>query len=145
MLEQVAEIFSNMKEMLKKVKKNNYEARMNDFRKSYGHYFDEMVTYVEKEEDKEKAADEVAAVFVERVKEMAEVKGKISGRKQVDMNFFMIYYVFPAILLTENEQSKAVADAICRLWGDTFKDSRIGYTTYEQLYGSFRNKIFGLF
>lgn len=145
MLEQVAEIFFGMKEMLKKIKKNNYETRMNDFREKYGHYFTEMVTWTESREDKETAAAEVAESFVSSVKEMAEEKGRIGGRKQVDMNFFMIYYVFPAILLTEHEDAVTVADAICKCWGDTFKDSKIGYTTFEKLNESFRTKILGIF
>lgn len=145
MLEQVASVFVDMKDMLKKVKKNNYETRMDGFRKKYGHYFTEMVTYVEEQEDKEAAAKLVAETFVTEVKEMATEKGKITGRKQVDMNFFMIYYVFPAILLTEHEQAKLIADTICNLWGDTFKDSKIGYTTFEQLNGAFRTKILGIF
>ena len=34
-------------------------------------------------------------------------KGKIwTGAIQTDLNFFMIYYVFPAILLTEHDDAK---------------------------------------
>ena len=57
----------------------------------------------------------------------------------------MIYFVFPAILLTEHESANDIADAICKKWGETFKDSKIGYTTYDKLYESFRNQIFGIF
>ena len=95
--------------------------------------------------DKEQAAQDVAEAFVAAVKSYAEVKGKIGGRKQADMNFFMIYYVFPAILLTEHENADDIAKTICKKWGKTFKDSNIGYTTYEKLNKSFRNKIFGIF
>ena len=145
MLNQVESIFDDMAAMLKKIKKKTYEPRMKDFRERHGHYFTEMTEYLDSMEDKEQAAQDVADAFVEAVKAHAEVKGKIGGRKQVDMNFFMIYYVFPAILLTEHENAKDIADAICKKWGKTFKDSNIGYTTYEKLNESFRNKIFGIF
>lgn len=145
MLEHVESIFDNMVIMLKKIKKKNYEERMTNFRKEYGHYFQEMTEYVESQEEKQAAVKNVADVFVEKVKENAEEKGKINGRKQADMNFFMIYYVFPAILLTEHEAANDIADSICKKWGETFKDSKIGYTTYDKLYESFRNKIFGIF
>lgn len=145
MLNQVENIFDNMVPMLKKIKKKTYEPRMKEFRENYGHYFTEMTEYMDSREEKDKAAEEIAETFVGAVKSHAEVKGKIGGRKQVDMNFFMIYYVFPAILLTEHENAKDIADAICKKWGKTFKDSNIGYTTYEKLNGSFRNKIFGIF
>ena len=145
MLNQVECIFDDMVAMLKKIKKKTYEPRMKDFRERYGHYFTEMTKYLDSMEDKEQAAQDVADAFVAAVKSHAEVKGKIGGRKQADMNFFMIYYVFPAILLTEHVNADDIAKAICKKWGKTFKDSNIGYTTYEKLNESFRNKIFGIF
>lgn len=145
MLEQVASMFDNMELMLKKLKKKTYEPRMNEFRENYGHFINEMTDYIEQQEDKTAATEKMAETFVTAVKERFTVKGKIGGRKQADMNFFMIYYVFPAILLTEHEEADALASAICSCWSKTFKDSKIGYTSYEILYNSFRNKIFGIF
>ncbi len=145
MLQQIETIFEDMEAMLKRIKKKTYEPRMNDFRDKYGHYFTEMTEYVDGKEDKEAAVAEVADAFIMAVKNHFEVKGKIGGRKQVDMNFFMIYYVFPAILLTEHPEADNLAKSICALWGDTFKDSKIGYTTFEKLNGAFRNKILGIF
>ena len=75
----------------------------------------------------------------------ATKKGKIDSRTQVDLNFFMIYYVFPTILGTEHEYAKLIADSICSAWGKRFKESQIQYTDYDTLYGSFREKIFGIF
>lgn len=145
MLDQVESMFDNMVGMLKKIKKKTYEPRMQGFRLKYSDYFTEMTEYMDNMENKEQAAQDIAEAFVSAVKAGAEKNGKIGGRKQVDMNFFMIYYVFPAILLTEHENAKEIADAICARWGKTFKNSEIGYTTYEKLYDSFRNKIFGIF
>ena len=145
MLNQVESMFDNMVGMLKKIKKKTYEPRMKGFRVKYNNYFTEMTEYMDSMEDKQQAAEDIADAFVAAVRAGAEKNGKIGGRKQVDMNFFMIYYVFPAILLTEHENAKEIADAICAKWGKTFKNSEIGYTTYEKLYDSFRNKIFGIF
>lgn len=145
MLEQVSCMFDNMEAMLKKIKKKTYEPRMKEFRKEHGHYFTEMTDYTESKEDKAEAAGEIADVFISDVRNHFQKKEKIGGRTQADMNFFMIYFVFPALLLTKHENAKTIADAICKKWGKTFKDSNIGYTTYEKLNGSFRNKIFGIF
>ncbi len=145
MLEKVESIFDNMEAMLKKIKKKTYEPRMNGFREQYGHYFEEMTDYVDSRDDKAQAAQEVADAFISAVQKRFQVRGRIGGRKQADMNFFMIYFVFPAILLTEHEHADDIADTICKTWGKTFKDSNIGYTTYEELNGAFRNKIFGIF
>jgi len=145
MLNNVSSIFDNMVPMLKKVKKKNYEERMSSFRKDYGHYIDEMISIVESSGERESAASSIAEALVQDIKNRYEVKGKINGRVQADMNFFMIYYVFPAILLTENENADLIADTICKIWGASFKNSNIGYTTYEKLYSSFKEKIFGIF
>ena len=147
MLEQVVSMFDNYENMLKKLKKKSYEERMKGFREKYGHYFTEMTAYVENtDSDKRNAAClETAEAFIGAVQEKFQVNGKMKGRTQADLNFFMIYYVFPAILLTEHESAKEIADAICNQWGASFKDSKIGYTTYDSLYGAFREKIFGIF
>ena len=63
----------------------------------------------------------------------------------MDLNFFMIYYVFPAILMTQSDNAKMMADTLCETWGKSFKDSKIAYTDYDSLYSSFREKIFGIF
>ena len=43
------------------------------------------------------------------------------------------------------DDAKLIADSICSAWGKRFKESQIQYTDYDTLYGSFREKIFGIF
>lgn len=145
MLNQVAAMFDNMTVMMKKLKKASYEKNMKAFREAHGHFFEEMTQYVEAEPDKEAAAKKIGVVFTDAVQEKFSVKGKIRPRTQADLNFFMIYYVFPAILLTENENGDLIAKSIRDEWAAKFKDSNIGYTDYDKIYGGFREKIFGIF
>ena len=145
MLDQVETMFDGMETMLKKLKTKSYEENMKVFREKNGHFFDEMRDHVSAAENRKSAAEEVADVFVGQVRGHFLEKGKIRSRKQADLNFFMIYYVFPAILLMEGEESDVLAGAICKKWGETFKDSKIGYTTYEKIYDGFNEKVFGLF
>ncbi len=145
MLEQVGTIFDGMEGMLKKLKKQTYEERTKQFREKNGHFFDEITSFVEAADEKDSALKTIADTFTDRVQEHMQVNGKIKSRTQADMNFMMIYYVFPSILMTEHANAKEIADAICEAWGKKFKDSKIGYTTYEKLYDSFRQKIFGIF
>lgn len=144
MLEQVASMFDNMKPMLKKLKKKSYEQNMKNFRQQYGFYFDEMLDYIEKSENKEEAAKEISLKFCENVKEGFSVRGKIKGVVQMDLNLFSIYYVFPSILLSYRDDAKLLADKLCETWGFVFKDSKIGYTDYDTIYKSFNEKIFGI-
>ena len=146
MLNGIENIFEKRDIMLKHLKKKSFEENTEFFKNQYGYLFDEMFEYVGEAEDKEAAANDVAQVLVEAVtKKFAVKKDKISGRDQVDLNFFMIYYVFPTILSYESANNKLLADTICDKWGSSFKDSRIQYTDYDSFYGSFRHKIFGIF
>lgn len=146
MLNGIETIFDNRNQMLKHLKKKSFEKNTQDFIDVHGHYFREMTEYVEQCPDKEQAAQEIADTIVSCVeKKFASKKGKIDSRTQVDLNFFMIYYVFPTILGTEHEDAKLIADRICSTWGKQFKESKIQYTDYDTLYGSFREKIFGIF
>jgi len=145
MLENVGSMFDGMLGMMKKLKKASYESHMKEFRERNGHFFREMIRYVEQSEDREAAAKEVADVFTDAVRETFSVRGKIRGRTQVDLNFFLIYYVFPAILLEESEVNDLTAGSIRDAWEAKFKDSRIQYTDYDKIYGAFREKIFGIF
>ncbi|MDE7332537.1 MAG: hypothetical protein K2O16_09915 [Lachnospiraceae bacterium] len=145
MLEGVEKIFEEMQPMMKKLKKASYEKNMLAFREKHSHYFWEMTDYMNQAEDKEKTAKEIAVSFVDKVEKNYARKGKIGGRIQADLNFFMIYYTFPAILLTGSEYAKMIADALCGEWGARFKDSKIGYTDYDTLYKGFRDKILGIF
>lgn len=147
MLDQMETMFDDMKPLMKKLKKASYEKNMVVFINKYGHFLREMTDIMEGSEDKEASADEIAVCFADKVQAAfaSPKKGKIPGYMQTDLNFFMIYYVFPALLKTEHEDARLIADHICRVWGNRFKDSKIQYTDYDTIYGAFREKIFGIF
>ena len=98
--------------MMKKLKKASYKVNMEAFIENHGHYFREMTEYTENASDKETAAKELAVDFTDKVYDayVSPKKGKIDSAIQTDLNFFMIYYVFPAILLTEHDDAKLIAE-----------------------------------
>ena len=126
------------------LKKKTYEAKMKAFREKNNEFFFEMMDQL-KFGNKEVIARHLSNSFVAAVKQIFEKRGRIKGNQQMDLNFFMIYYVFPAILMTQSEDAKLMADTLCETWGNSFKDSKIGYTEYDKLYESFKEKIFGIF
>ncbi len=144
MLQQVEVVFEDMAPMLKGLKKKNYEENMKVFREKNNEFFFQMMDQL-KMDNKEAVAKHLANSFVAAVKQIFEKQGKIKGSVQADMNFFMIYYVFPAILMTQSDNAKLMADTLCETWGNSFKNAKIGYTDYDTLYGSFKEKIFGIF
>ena len=144
MLQQVEVIFENMAPMLKGLKKKSYEVNMKAFREKNNEFFFGLMDQL-KIGNKEAIAKHLSNSFVAAVKQIFEKNGKIKGSLQMDLNFFMIYYVFPSILLTHSDNAKLMADTLCETWGNSFKDGKIGYTDYDTLYESFKEKIFGLF
>lgn len=147
MLDHIEIIFDDMKPMMKKLKKKNYKENMDGFLNRHGHYFQEMMALTAEAENKEKVAGEIASVFVDSVEKKfaSPKKGRIDGVVQLDLNFFMIYYVFPAILLTGSEEAPLIADRVRDEWSGRFKDSDIQYSDYDAIYSAFREKIFGIF
>ncbi len=155
-------MFDDMAGMLSRIRKKIYGERMAYFRQKNELILTEMVRFVEqagvqkeaevqKEEEAQaqkqrEAAAQVAKALADAVEARFAKRGKINGRIGMDINLMMIYYVFPAILLTESECAVPLADAIRDEWRGRFRDSgQIGYTTYEELSNTFQEKILGMF
>ncbi len=175
MLEQAETMFDDMARMLDRIKRKVYKERMEYFRKKNAQLLTRMVCFVEEAEEQEEvenqdqtenqeeaenqsgvenqdqvktrhqAAAEVAKTLADAVETRFAKRGKISGRNQMDINLFMIYYVFPAILLTKSECAGLLADAVRDEWRVRFRDSeKLDYTTYESLCETFKEVPFGL-
>lgn len=148
MLERGETLFEDINLMLKKLKKLSYEENMKKYRKDNEANISEIIAYVaekEAEEDKRTAAKEVGERIVKIVENrFAKNNGKLPSRTGADLDFYAIYYLFPSILLTGDENAEMIVENIKDCWNKAFKKN-IGYTTYEKLHDSFRNKIFGIF
>lgn len=148
MLEQAGVMFDNMEAMMYRLKKKAYKERMELFREKNEAILSEMTGFVEQAEEQERdeAAAQVAKALANAVEARFAKRGKISGRSQMDINLFMIYFVFPAILLTHSEYAGRLADAIRDEWRGHFKNSaQLSYTTFEEISGTFQEKLLGLF
>ncbi|RKI81148.1 hypothetical protein D7V90_13205 [bacterium 1xD42-87] len=148
MLEQAGTMFDNMEAMMYRLKKKAYKERMGEFREKNQEILAEMTELVERAEESERdeMAAQTAKAFADAVEARFAKRGKISGRSQMDINLFMIYFVFPAILLTQSEYAGLLADAVRDEWRGRFRDSaQINYTTYEEIYSTFQEKFLGLF
>lgn len=114
MLQGIEIIFEDRDKMMAHLKKKTYKEYTENFIQNHGHYFEEMTTYVEGAKDKEAAAKEIGECLASAVKKtFVNKKGKIGARTQSDLNFFMIYYVFPTILSSGSEYAKTIADGVC--------------------------------
>ncbi len=146
MLEQAGSMFDNMEAMMYRIKKKVYKERMAAFQEKNGALLKEMTGFVEQAQDRPAAAKQVAEGLADAVEARFAKRGRINGRSQTDINMFMIYYVFPAILMTQSECAVSLADAIRDEWRVRFRDSaQLNYTTFEEISSTFQEKILGLF
>ena len=148
-LANIAEIFDDYKSKIGRLKKSQYEENMKHFRKKYGHYFDAMLEEVDRAGDKEAVARAIGEQLAEAVFETMSTNSRFFGRKikgtvQTDLNIFMIYYVFPAILLTDHMQAVCLCDNIRDSWKANFKGSDIQYADYRTMYDNFQEKLLGI-
>lgn len=89
--------------------------------------------------------DEIAGMFVEYIKENADVKlsrGK-QEEKQQNHNLFMVSYVFPHIMEMRNPYYKELAQSMEKAWQASFKSSKIKAATFESVAGGFQRKFLG--
>lgn len=143
MLDGVVEIFEEYKELLKRLKKKQYEERTAYFKRTYGHYFDEMNDYIEAAEDKLAAETEISNILCDAVKAKYTKWGRISGRVLLDLSFHTLFFIFPTIIAYDKEYSSEFADTLRTVWNERFKQSIVECADYDTLHDSFNEKIFG--
>lgn len=145
MLTQIGSMFDDYEKKLvfSSGKRAAYDKFLTEFREENVHFLREMTGLVEKSDEKERTADEIAKTLVDAVRTKYQKWGRISGRRKADLSFYMIYYVFPSILLTEHPDAAMLCDHIRDTWNAELKE-RVTYTTYEEIRSSFHEKILGL-
>ncbi len=147
MLENFDAVLEYRKQLMKRMNQNKYVENFDLFTKNYGHFFTEMVSYVEQAEEKEQAAREVGEAVVTGIKKACgkSPDEKIRGSEQTDMNMFMIIYVFPSILKTEHPDAEVTAEGVLAVWNERKSSGPdIGYIDYDKVYDGFKRRLFGI-
>ena len=86
--------------------------------------------------------DEIAVEYVNAAAEVLYVNGKRpKGRKAVDLNLYMVMYVFPGIVAAGGQFSYEIAEAIGRKWPDKFDSNVLRCTDYDTINSGFRRKF----
>lgn len=130
------EIFADYEDKLRKFKKNEYIGNMEKFKERWEVVFKDTIASENKEE--------IATGFVNNVEEIYKRFGRVSKTRKIDLNLFMVYFVFPLLQLTEAEGAEEMCDILLDTWNDKFGTS-IEYMSYDDILGSFKNKMFGMF
>ena len=133
----------DVKTGLKNFKKSRYEDFFKAYRSDLGDVYDNINKLYESD-DKDEVLNEAALSLVSWAKDKYDGTGKFfKEQKLLDMQCMMVFYVLPGILANGHEEDRQLADSVVGQWRAAFKDSKIEAATYEELYGGFRDSIFG--
>lgn len=144
MLENVVEIFDSMHTMTDVRRKKAYTSNMESFEEKYGHYITEMLEGLKQSDDVESLANEYGMKIAADAKEKYAVKSKIKRPVMALLNLQVIYYLMPAILRTNDENSSVLCDKLRDAWNTTM-NANIDYTDFQTIHDAFCEKIFGIF
>jgi len=138
-------MFDKFAKRLGKVKKKDYEVNFDSFMSENKDCLLEMLQYVGARDDKDEAAKEVAVIVFDNLTQQHGKRGKLRMNTCIDLSIYMIYYLFPAILKLEDDNSTLLADAIRDEWRIRTKNENFSYTTYDEVHTGFKEKLFGFF
>ena len=134
-----------------------YSAKVKAFRKdSYHELFErykeenyafytaiKLVLDYASEESLDGIYHQIAGAFI-REQEAALEQVKKKNEKftvQMDKNMFMAVYVLPSIKEIRGNRANELAEAICKEWGSSFKDSNIIASDYDSIVQGFKRKL----
>ena len=134
----VEKLFEDARKLSKVSNKKAYQSNMEMFNSNRYAYLKDLVD----------AGDDnlqtQAQSFCEEVTSAFKKFGKVRGGDLMNLNYFMIFYVFPAIQQNEEkEKSIRICDILRDTWNQHFK-SNISYADYDTLLEGFQTKIFGV-
>ena len=137
-------VFEERYKYLKKLKQVTYEANTAEFATEYGPVIDEAIEVISGSEDSAKECAEFSVQLAQGVFDAYSKKGKITPTLLMDLNFIMIYYVFPYLLKKQGKAADELAPILKDKWNEIL-GCNISYTTYEDLYAGFKKRLFGFF
>lgn len=87
--------------------------------------------------------EDIASEFISDVKGVYDAAGKKlpKGRYLIDLNIYMVMYVFPGIIATGREFSYYIAEMIGKKWPGTFKGNVLGCADYDTINSGFKRKF----
>lgn len=132
----VKQMFSDCNYFLKKFNDEDYKYNMKLFREKWNKTFVETIVLRNYEAD--------SLSFVSQVKTLYTRFGKVNKSRKQDLSLFMIYFVFPAILLTDEAEAKELCDVLLMTWNKEM-GTDISYTNYDDILANFNDRMFGMF
>ena len=131
----INKIFEGVEPLSKISTKKEYENQMNMF---LSERYDLLKELVQAED-----LDVASTAFCDGVHGEFKKFGKVRMGDLMNLNYFLIYYIFPSILKNEGEGAEKICTSLKDTWNSKFK-CNISYTDYDNLMEGFQTRIFGI-
>lgn len=133
---------------IREFRKNTYADSFESFMEENKEVWSSFRQLFAQEEEPVQTEEDVAECLVRQAQEMiAEEKKRVDKEERLlNINLFMVSYMFPAILACQEYPQKEgnaakMADAICRKWKEAFPKYTISYADYASIQGGFKQKL----
>lgn len=135
-------VFNDYEILLKNLKRAKYIKNMDVFKEKYAKEIISLTAL-----DTSEKYDYEG--FVDSVYDRYKFMGKVGKLKKHDLSLFMIYFLFPAMLLAGKDadmdvKAKESCDGLLETWNKKF-EMDIKYIDYNSLIAGFNDKMFGIF
>lgn len=144
-LSHAGSVFRDYAEKVRAFKRNSYPELFEGHKKeNYAFYrslkliFDNVPP-----EELEGICRQIAEAFAgEQEQALGQVRKKNEKfSMQMDKNMFMVVYVLPSIKEIRDSKADRLADVICEVWRESFKDGNISAAGYDSIMEGFKRKL----
>lgn len=144
----MTELFDDYEILLQKFKKSEYIKNMDVYRNKYEEQLKTLIDAASDVNDPDASKDKYIE-FSKQICKKYSFLNRLGKLKKQDLSLFMIYFIFPAMLLTGkdndcDERSKEACDRLLKAWNDTL-GVNIDYVDYNNILAGFNDKMFGIF
>ncbi|MBD5551006.1 MAG: hypothetical protein HDQ96_07515 [Lachnospiraceae bacterium] len=132
-------------EKVREFSKNSYQRLFEEHKKENYDFYTAIMFALDRaaEEELPGIYHQIADSFI---REQEKLLGQTPKRNeklsvQMDKNMFMVIYVLPSIKEIQSDRADALADAICKEWRKSFKDSNINASDFDRIMQGFKRKL----
>lgn len=146
-LEHIGAACKDYSEKVRAFKKDSYHGLFERYKEENYAFYTAIKIVLDNAPDSLESLDgiyhQIASGFIrEQEAELARVKKKNEKfTVQMDKNMFMAVYVLPSIKEIREKKADELAEAICKEWGESFKDSNIIASDYDSIVQGFKRKL----
>lgn len=146
-LEHVGAACKDYSQRVRAFKKDSYHELFERYKEENYAFYTAVKIVLDNAPDSVESLDgiyhQIASGFIrEQEAKLEQVKKKNEKfTVQMDKNMFMAVYVLPSIKEIGGKKADELAEAICKEWGESFKDSNIIASDYDSIVQGFKRKL----